>query len=73
MSVKLASLFNNFISEKVIPARLKWWMKNDGKGRLGKRRVIARSGTIVGKQGVLYQVRTDMGIELIPRFKIHAL
>ena len=43
------------------------------KDTLGKRRVIARAGKVIGKQGVLYQVRTDMGIELIPRFKIDRL
>ena len=43
------------------------------KDTLGKRRMIARTGQIVGKEGVLYQVRTDMGIELIPRFKIDFL
>ena len=43
------------------------------KDTLGKRRMIARTGQIVGKEGVLYQVRTDMGIELIPRFKISFL
>ena len=43
------------------------------KDTLGKRRVIATAGKVIGKQGVLYQVKTDMGIELIPRFKISFL
>ena len=40
------------------------------KDTLGKRRQICREGVIVGRQGVLYRVKTNYGEELIPRFKL---
>ena len=40
------------------------------KDTLGKRRTICREGVIIGKQGVLYRVKTNYGEELIPRFKL---
>ena len=40
------------------------------KNVLGKRRTLARKGEIIGKQGSLYKVKTNLGEELIPRYKI---
>ena len=40
------------------------------KATLGKRRQICREGVIVGRQGVLYRVKTNYGEELIPRYKL---
>ena len=37
---------------------------------LGKRGTVARSGVITGKHGMLYKIKTNLGEELIPRFKI---
>ena len=40
---------------------------------LGKRRVIAREGEVVGRQGVMYKVKTNLGIEIMPRYKLESL
>ena len=40
---------------------------------MGKRRVIAREGEIVGRNGVMYKVKTNLGIEIMPRYKIQTL
>ena len=40
---------------------------------MGKRRVIAREGEVVGRNGVMYKVKTNLGIEIMPRYKIQTL
>ena len=40
---------------------------------LGKRRVIARKGEVVGRQGVLYKVKTNLGVETMPRYKLESI
>ena len=40
---------------------------------LGKRRVIAREGEVVGRQGVMYKVKTNLGVETMPRYKLESL
>ena len=40
---------------------------------LGKRRVIAREGEVVGRKGVMYEVKTNLGIETMPRYKLESV
>ena len=52
-----------------IPIGAKVKVYND-KDLMGKRRLLYRIGTVVGKKAALYVVRTENGEELIPRFKL---
>ena len=49
---------------------LKYIMK---KNVLGKRRQIYKQGKIIGKQGLLYKVKTNLGEEMVPRYKLSYL
>ena len=69
MKINKANIVTRMMYDFDIPVSTTVKIYNE-KDVMGKRRTVARRGVIIDKQGVLFKARTNMGDELIPRFKI---